>query len=156
MSATPYADAAADYKRRGWSPVPLPPGCKKPPPTDWTGYAAPYASGADVHDWASNSHATGNIGLRMPETVLGLDPDAYDGKPGLETMLAAVDRLGPLPPSPRSSSRPDDPVSGIRFYRVPARRRWADVLGPGVEIIHYGHRYAVAASRGPRVRLVRT
>lgn len=153
MSATPFADSAVDYHRRGWSPVPLPPGCKKPPPTGWTGYAAPYASGADVHEWARNGHATSNIGLRMPETVLGLDLDAYDGKPGLETMLAATDRLGPLPPSPRSSSRPDDPVSGIRFYRVPPGRRWADVLGPGVEIIHYGHRYAcVAPSLHPEGR----
>ncbi len=153
MSATPYADAAVDYHSRGWSPVPLPPGCKKPPPTGWTGYAAPYVSGADVHEWASNGYATANIGLRMPETVLGLDLDAYDGKPGLETMLAATDRLGPLPPSPRSSSRPDDPVSGIRFYRVPPRRRWADVLGPGVEVIHYGHRYAcVAPSLHPEGR----
>ena len=145
MSTTPYADAAPLYQLKGWSPVPLPPGQKDPPPTGWTGYAAPFVSGADVHEWASNGKAVANIGLRLPQTVLGLDLDNYDGKPGLDTMLDACKRLGALPASPRSTSRHDDPVSGIRFYRVPAGRCWADVLGPGVEIIHYGHRYAVAA-----------
>ena len=145
MSATPYADAGHAYQRKGWSPVPLPPSAKSPPPTGWTGYGAPLTSGADVAEWASNGHARGNIGLRTPETVLGLDVDAYGGKPGLATMLAAVERLGNLPPTVRSSSRAGDPVSGIRFYTVPPGRCWADVIGPGAELVHHGHRYAVAA-----------
>lgn len=148
MTATPYADAAPTYQARGWSPVPLPTRRKSPPPTGWTGYAAPMASAADVHEWAANGHGRGNVGLRTPETVLGLDLDAYDGKPGLETMLAAVERLGQLPPTWRSTSRDPGNPSGIRFYRVPPGRRWADTLGgegSGVEVIHYGHRYAVAA-----------
>ena len=143
MSA-PYASAAADYQRGGWSPLPLPARTKFPPPTGWTGYDAPAPSGADVHEWATNGHGAGNIALRMPESVLGLDVDAYGGKPGASTLSDAVARLGGLPPTWVSTSR-DDGISGIRFYRVPAGRCWADVLGPGVEIIHHGHRYAVAA-----------
>lgn len=42
-----------------------------------------------------------------------------------------------------STSRGDG-VSGIRLFRVPAGRAWRD-LGPGVETIHAGWRYVVAA-----------
>jgi len=70
--------------------------------------------------------------------------DAYGDKTGGASLKDAEDRLGPLPPTWRSTSRPDDPVSGIRFFRVPAGRQWADEIGPGVEVIHHGHRYAVA------------
>jgi hypothetical protein len=67
-----------------------------------------------------------------------------DGKPGAETLAAAIARLGPLPETPVSTSR-DDKVSGIRFYRVPPGRCWDILLGPGVEVIQHGHRYAIAA-----------
>lgn len=78
------------------------------------------ASGADVTEWINECHCGHwNLAIRLPETVIGLDVDAYDGKPGEETMLARIDELGDLPKAPRSSSRPDDKVSGIRFYRVP-------------------------------------
>jgi len=147
-----YADAAATYHRRGWGPFPvgyddhgrLHPARKSRPPAGWTGYGAPYPSGADVHEWATNGHGGGNVALRMPETVIGIDVDAYSGKPGAETLAEAEARLGPLPTTPISTSR-DDGVSGIRFYRVPAGRCWADGLGPGVELVHHGHRYAVVA-----------
>ncbi len=145
MSApAPYAEAAMTYLSRGWAPIPLAPGTKSPPPAGWTGYDAPVPSGADVAEWSANGHGGGNVALRMPETVIGIDVDSYGGKPGAETLAEAEARLGPLPPTPVSTSR-DDGVSGIRFYSVPAGRCWADVLGPGVEIIHHGHRYAVVA-----------
>ncbi len=143
MSA-PYADAAPIYLARGWAPIRLHPGTKAPPPPGWTGFDAPYPSGADVHEWATNGQGSGNVALRMPETVLGLDVDAYGGKPGAATLADATARLGELPPTPISTSR-DDGTSGIRFYRVPDGRCWADILGPGVEVVHHGHRYAVAA-----------
>ena len=151
----PYAAAAMTYHTRGWAPLRLAPGTKTPPPSGWTGYGAPYPSGADVAEWATNGQGTGNVGLRMPETVIGIDVDAYGGKPGAATLAEAEAQLGPLPPTPISTSR-DDGTSGIRFFRVPAGRCWADVLGPGVEIIHHGHRYAVAApSVHPEGRLYR-
>lgn len=137
-----YSGVAHDYLSKGWSPLPLPAGRKAPPPKGWTGYAAPTASGADVQEWIDQGHGDGNVALRLPETVLGLDLDAYDGKSGADTMRDHISRLGPLPPSPRSSGR--EGASGIRFYRVPPGRSWADTLGPGVEVIHHGHRYAVA------------
>ena len=80
------------------------------------GFSAPFTSAADVHDWASNGRASSNIANRLPETVLGLDLDNYDGKPGLETMLDGFERLGSLPQTQCSTSRTDG-ASGIRFYR---------------------------------------
>ena len=141
--STPYGHAAHLYRGGGWSPIPLPARRKSPPPTGWTGYDAPVVSGADIQAWIDAGLSGSNVGLRLPDTVLGLDVDAYDGKPGENTMRTAIDRLGTLPTAPRSTSRGADDLSGIRFYRVPPGRRWADALGPGVEVIHPGHRYAV-------------
>ena len=93
MSA-PYAEAAETYQSRGWAPIPLAAGSKAPPPAGWTGYGAPYPSTADVHEWATNGQGSGNVALRMPETVIGLDVDAYGGKPGAATLADAVARLG--------------------------------------------------------------
>lgn len=137
----PYAAAAHDYLKAGWPAIPVPPRKKGPPPAGWTGYAGLVPSAADVQAWVEDRSGA-NIALRMPQTVLGIDVDAYEGKPGAATMDAAVARLGPLPNTVRSTSRTGN--SGIRFYRVPGGRAWADVLGPGVEIIHHGHRYALA------------
>lgn len=140
----PYAAAAVTYLKRGvGGPIPLPARRKKAPPEGWTGYDAPYPSGADVHEWSTNGEANHNIALRLVETVIGIDVDAYESKPGAETLAARELELGPLPPTWVSTSRPMP--SGIRLFRVPAGRCWADVVGPAVEVIHYGHRYIVAA-----------
>jgi hypothetical protein len=143
MSA-PYADAAMTYLSRGWAPLPLPARRKEEPPTGWTGHGAPWPSGADVAEWAANGSGACNIGIRMPDDVIGIDVDDYDDKGGAKTLAGLEARLGPLPPSPRSTSRPDDPVSGIRFYRVPGGRHWHDP-GPGIEVIQHTYRYAVVA-----------
>jgi hypothetical protein len=143
-TSAPYGEAAHGYCRAGWSPLPLPEGAKHPPPKGWTGYGAPNVSGPDVEGWKEAGRGTGNIALRLPESVIGLDLDAYDGKQGEATMSDAVARLGPLPETWVSTSR-EDGTSGIAFYRVPTGLCWADALGPGVEVVHHGHRYAVVA-----------
>lgn len=136
-------DAAEDYRAKGWlGTIRLPHREKHPPPTGFTGYGGADPTPTQVAQWRRRR---GNIGLRLPETVIGIDVDAYGDKNGGDTLAAKVAELGELPPTWRSTSRHDDPVSGIRFYRVPAGRQWADELGPNVEIIHRGHRYAVVA-----------
>lgn len=139
---SPYADVASTYLDAGWSPIRLPFESKEPPPTGYTGYLGRYADADDVARW---SRGRANVGLRLPETVIGIDVDHYGDKSGGATLRAAEDRLGPLPPTWRSTSRDADLTSGIRFYRVPAGRQWADEVGPAVELIHHGHRYAVVA-----------
>lgn len=138
-----YATAALIYYEGGWRGVlPLPAGRKKSPPTGWTGHGAPYPSRADIQAWTEDRPA-GNVALRMPPDVVGIDVDAYGQKPGGQSFAALEARLGPLPPTWTSTARTDE-VSGIRFFRVPPGTRLRErAAGPGIELIHAGHRYAV-------------
>jgi hypothetical protein len=171
MSRRPYASAARAYLEAGYSPLPLPPGRKYPPPPGWTGAGRPMADLDQVRCWMQSDPA-GNIALRLPEGVIGVDLDLYDDAskdhPAAERQTAWREleaHLGPLPPSLRATSR-DDGVSGIRLYRVPPEWKGAgilpaapvceghplpdgreatpgDLVSPG-EVIQHHHRYMVA------------
>ena len=139
----PYAAAAETYWRSGWRGVlPLPPGQKAPVPNGWTGRDGAWPSYPDVQAWIED-RAGGNVGLRLPPGVLGVDVDQYGSKPGYLVLQSLEQQLGALPATWRSTSR-DDGMSGIRLYRIPEGLRWPGVLGPGIETIRYEHRYAVA------------
>ena len=171
MSARLYASAARSYLTAGYSPLPLPPGQKWPPPKGWTGAGAPMADLEQVRRWARSDPA-GNIALRLPDDVIGIDldlyPDSSKDHPAVERMAAwdaLLGQLGPLPESPRATSR-DDGISGIRLYRAPSGWKGAGILpaapvceghplpggrearpgnpvSPG-EVIQHHHRYMVA------------
>jgi hypothetical protein len=137
-----YGHTAGAYAAAGWAGVlPLPFRAKHAPPLGWTGRGAPYPDAEQVEQWRRDQ-PNGNLALRMPPTVVGIDVDAY--KPEARISLAALEaECGPLPQTWVSTSRSDG--SGIRFYKVPERVRWAERrAGPGIELIHSGHRYAVA------------
>lgn len=138
----PYAVAADLYWSAGFRGVlPLPARAKKFPPKAYTGSAGIDPSYPDVRAWADGKEGAGNIALRLPLDVIGIDVDAYDDKTGAETLAAAETAHGKLPPTWRTTSR-DDGVSGIRLYRVPPGMAW-EQIGPGIETIQRGHRYAV-------------
>ncbi|MCU1615031.1 MAG: hypothetical protein JWO98_2571, partial [Frankiales bacterium] len=138
----PYAHAWESYRAAGWTGIiPLPPRKKASPPKGVTGPGGIWPSYADCMSWAEGREGNGNIALRLPPGFLGIDIDSYDGKPGFETFIAACKRYGPPPPSWKSSSR--EGVSGISFYRVPEGLAWPGEIGPSVETVHTGHRYAV-------------
>jgi hypothetical protein len=138
----PYASAFRAYREAGWPGVlPLPPARKKHPPNGYTGHNGTDPSYADCQTWADNGHGGGNICLRLPDGIIGLDVDAYDGKPGADTLARLVDQHGALPPTWLSTSRADG-ISGIRLYRVPPGTRLLDGL-PGIELIQRHHRYIV-------------
>lgn len=144
MSPGPYAQAYDPYRRAGWTGVlPLPARKKKHPPKGWTGAAGAWPSFADCQAWADSTEGQGNIALRLPPGVIGVDVDNYDAKTGAVTVFAAQARWGALPATWRTTSR-DDGVSGIRLYRVPEGLAWPGELGADVELIHAGYRYAVA------------
>lgn len=130
------------YDEMGWAPLPLPHGKKKSPPEGWTGYDAPMPSYADIEGWLTDpKHAGGNIALRLPPTIIGIDYDAYKAD-GVNTMNELTARLGPLPATWRSSSK-DDGASGIYLYRVPNGSTEFGDVGKGIETIRHEHRYMV-------------
>lgn len=142
-----YAAAFDAYRRAGWESVlPLPPRKKSAPPSGYTGRDARSPSYPDLMTWAEE-YPAGNICLRLPENVIGLDVDHYDGKDGGGTLQRHVDAYGELPPTWRTTSRTDG-VSGIRLYRVPPGLQWPGELGGGIEIIQARHRYAMV---GPSI-----
>ncbi|MEY2433088.1 MAG: hypothetical protein QOC92_2813 [Acidimicrobiaceae bacterium] len=144
-SAAGYASLSREYQRKGWHPVPLQAGQKWPPPPGYTGKARVTPSGADIEAW-SEDRPNDNIAIVMPDGVIGIDIDHYGEKTGGDTIAQHEARLGQLPRTWRSSSRPDDPVSGIRFYRVPPGWTGAGALdGGGVEVVQPHHRYAVVS-----------
>lgn len=150
-AADGYAAAAPLYWERGWSPLPLPRGCKTYPPKRYTGHDGLYPSYPDVLQWAE-SHIDGNVALRLPPNVIGIDVDHYGDKTGGRTFAEAERRWGPLPPTVMSTSR-DDGINGIRLYRIPEGVElpgalWIELDGGTVtgdiEIIQRHHRYVVA------------
>jgi len=137
------------YRDAGWTGVlPLPAGAKSPPPRGYTGWAGVDPSGADVQAWVEGeTTAVGNIGLRLPRGVYGLDVDDYGAKTGGVALGRLVEAYGPLPATWIITSR-EASSSGIRLFRAePALgTRWRDEPaghGAGIEAIHFGHRYAV-------------
>lgn len=150
MTRKPFA-AWPGYLAAGWVPLPLPAREKFPPPAAWTGGAKKHSGKkpkkGDYKTWEEKGygvHKAGNIALRMPKSVIGIDVDMYDGKHGRDTLAEYEGRLGKLPGTWTSTAREDG--SGIRFFRVPEGLAWASRLGgeaSGIEIVRWDHRYAV-------------
>lgn len=143
-----YRDNAPIYRARGWYRIlPLPPGQKYPPPIGWTGAGAPEPTDTDIEELIKHL-PDGNIALRMPDDVIGIDVDAYGNKHGADTFASAIERYGPLPATWFSTARGLDSESGIYLYRVPAGSRFPGKLEidghSDVEIIQARHRYMVA------------
>ena len=144
-----YASAAGEYWAKSWRGVlPLPPSKKFPPPVGTTGHDGYYPSWPDIQAWSEQT-PDANLGLRLPNTVVGVDVDAYNGKTGGQTLAEAERRWGELPPTWRSTSR-NDGVSGIRLYRVQAGLEFDTKIGfpelglGHIEVCQFFHRYVVA------------
>lgn len=156
-----YATAFQQYFDKGWRGIlPLRHGSKWPPPRDHTGYGNPDPSYPDLMAWAdSDAFRQGNLGLRLPDGVVGIDVDEYGAKNGAATFAEAIRRWGPLPDAPRTTSRPDNRISGIRLFAVPlgtmlvTKIEFPDTVVGGqhvalhlgdVEVIQPHHRYAMS------------
>ena len=157
-STAGYAIAVADYTGQGWTPLPIPRGEKWPPPEGYTGEHGAIPDLDQIDRWAAEQ-PDANIALRLPPWVVGIDVDAYDGKPGADTLAHLKAEHGPLPSTWVTTARPAP--SGIRYYRIPATLQvTVGTLGPGIDIIRHGHRYAVAPPsvhpNGDRYQWLRT
>jgi hypothetical protein len=136
-----YGRAAAIYRQHGWQGVlPLPPEQKAHPPTGYTGAQGVDPDQAQIDLWC-RTQDEGNIALRLPDGVIGIDVDAYLDKHGDVSLLALQTELGLLPATWRSTSRGLG-HSGIYLFRVPPGR-YQDQPAPAIEIIQHHHRYMV-------------
>ena len=146
----PYALSARAYFRAGWSPLPLPPGEKTYPPVGYTGGKGRAAEPDTVEGWIKRK-PNGNVALRMPPNLIGIDVDDYAGKEGAETLRRAEEEWGPLPATWVTTSRRgaggSGGVSGIRLFRIPEGLSWPGKLpqGGGVELCRWDHRYVIVA-----------
>lgn len=170
---TPYKAWARQYLALGWSPLPLNLRTKDPVPEGYTGAKAGdrYVTPEEVRAWLQPravvhvgklAYPPGNIALRLPKDIIGLDVDAHSGKAGSATYRRALREWGPLPATWKSSSRPGSPLSGIYLFRVPEGLAWPGNLGKaakawgtggdegrggpvtgGVDLIRWDHRYMV-------------
>jgi hypothetical protein len=153
LGVTGYEATVDIYRNQGWlGAIPFAPGTKWPPPVGFTGYEGEYPSYPDICAWKAE-HPVGNIGLRVPDSVIGIDVDAYikDGqqKQGKECLAEAEHRWGALPSAPVSTSR-DDGISGIRWFRVPPGTKLHTIvafpdkgIAGGIEVIQWFHRYGI-------------
>jgi hypothetical protein len=140
---SPYGSFARAYLAQGHWPLPLPERQKAMPPSGYTGHDGRDPDADDINAWVRD-RSTGNIAIRLGHGLVGIDIDAYDGKPGLTTLADLEALHGPLPATIIVTSRDDG--SGIRLYRLPdgassdgSRTGW-----PGIEILRHSHRYVVA------------
>jgi hypothetical protein len=139
-----FAEAFDLYRASGWKRTfPLPIRGKEPPPTGITGADGQAPDTATLAAFR-RSPWNSNLGIAMPQDLVGIDVDQYDDKRGADHLAALEQRLGVrLPPTVRSTSRHPDNPSGIRLYRVPPALYWNGELCPDVEIIAWHYRYLV-------------
>jgi hypothetical protein len=137
----PYASSAPEYLAKGWSPIPVDPDSKKAEVRGYHGGSAKPVTEMMVNRWIRR-FPDANVALVLPDNVIGIDVDAYDGKPGRKTLEKLISDLGPLPETWVSTARSDG-ISGIRLYRVKPGLSWPGQAGPGIDIIHSGNRYVI-------------
>jgi hypothetical protein len=139
-----FAEAFDMYRAAGWArSFPLPLREKDPPPVGITG------RGGQAPDFQTvaafrRSPWNSNLGVAMPQDLIGIDVDHYGDKEGARCLAELEERLGvQLAPTVRSTSRGPDNLSGIYLYRVPPGLDWKGEICPDVEIISWHDRYAV-------------
>lgn len=143
---TPYADAAPAIQEGDLgSPLPIPFGQKSWPPAGYTGADRAIPDDEKVQGWVDTKGGE-NVALAVRRNVVGVDVDAHDGKLGMDTLIELEKLHGRLPPTWSVTSRTNG--SHLAFYRLPegvTSDGWANQYGPGIDVIRYGHRYAMVA-----------
>jgi P4 family phage/plasmid primase-like protien len=138
----PFALAARAYRELGWEGTLPVVGKDINLPKGYMGRKGIFPTDETIEEWIS-TRGKDNIALRLPQNIIGIDIDAYDGRRGLKTIELYEGKYGALPPTWKSSSRTEG--SGILLYTVPRGVAWVSSLGTGsnVDVIRFGHRIAV-------------
>lgn len=139
MENTPYQSFAGEYLANGWDVLPLPLRSKKTPPKGYTGEdAIEIDEELALGDWMETG---GNVALRLPDGVIGIDIDAY--KDGGATLKRLIKKLGALPETIGITSRASVDDGVTLFFAVPLGARFKGSEG-SIDIIQKHHRYSVA------------
>lgn len=142
-----YTAAVPLYRAAGWMQViPLPEGCKTPPPAGFTGRSRKTVTDEQVQVW-SQATPNANTGIVIPEGVLVLDIDAAQGHQikadGAKGISELSQELGMLPATWSSTAHGIDSPARHLFYKVPEGLAWKGGAIEGVDILQPGHRYSV-------------
>ena len=142
---SPYQQAVSGYLMAGWIPFPLPKESKKMPPVGITGEDGINPSEEQYEEWMSHD---GNVGLRMGETMIGIDIDREKGtgeRIGFATFKALEKKLGALPIEFVMSNQEHLASGFTAFFKVPTGIDWKSGAGKKIDILHHKYRYQVAA-----------
>ena len=135
----PFADAVDEYWAKGWeSIIPIKARDKAPIIQGFSGKKASIPDYDTVKTWKIVFPGA-NIGLVLPDGIIGIDVDHYGEKRGADTLKRLERELGPLPPTWISTSK--ESPSGIRLFSVPPGTRLRGKLGPGIDVIQSHHRH---------------
>ncbi|MCF7548170.1 phage/plasmid primase, P4 family [Pseudonocardia sp. WMMC193] len=160
ISADAYANSYEDYYNSGFEAIPLHRWNSKNDEGDPTG-KDPILSGRhgfnhtpltldELREWVKRPR---NIGWVLPEDIIALDFDAYDGKNPEQVLADLEAELGPLPQTAYQSNRGPRSFSRHRFFEVPedsgAFNR-SPGKNSGIDMVSASLRYVTAApSRHP-------
>lgn len=166
--AKPFASAWRMYRELGWQGViPVDYLDKAPPPDGFTGFDGKWPTDGRLERWADLGPR--NVALRLPDDVIGVDVDNYAKrnkrgelvhKHGAAQLAEFEAKHGKLPATWSSTKRDPDGASRIHFYRVPSGTTFPESIAADIDIIQFGHRYAVvwpsvmADDEDPEVMLV--
>ena len=150
--------AALELIDGGFGPLPLPPGQKAPrsDQPDWlkrlSGLTGKYPKMLTADEVRAHPEWwTGNLGMRLPPPLIGLDIDDHKGR-GRDGLLPSerLARLFPglyeaLKAAPRSTSRGPDGWGGIYLFQLHEGVDYRTLRDPceGVEVIRHNWRYLV-------------
>ncbi|WP_291313714.1 bifunctional DNA primase/polymerase [Corynebacterium sp. UBA2622] len=139
---TTLEDWVDSYFECGWAPFPLPAGKKFPPAGEVTGRNR--KDNDFLKELWKNPVDNANVGLRIPDGVIGLDIDNYANKSGAKTRESLEIEYGALPPTFYNTRHGARSKSRHLFFQVPKGVEFKQ-LGGGIDILQPHHRYAVAA-----------
>lgn len=140
------AASAERLANLGYHPVPVPAGQKGPPAAGFTGSKHQARTFDQWFAYVEANPDYSNLAMRLPEGVVGVDIDGYkiEGAESAAMIKSLMPRTVVISARHRTDADLDDyawdGISGIYLYRSSLNRGGL----PGVDIIRYGHRYAMA------------
>lgn len=126
--------------------IPLLPGAKEPLLSGTTG-SAPKQQEEEALKNFINADDNCNVGLRVNDTVIGIDVDHFPEKDkyGAKSLAELEVKHGKLPATFYNTRHGAKAKSRHMFYRVPAGMKWEGKAAEGIDILQFSHRHSVVA-----------